>query len=193
MRSTAEDIYKDDDTAMLMFTEANIIEEDTTVTETMSRVNGGSKLSTIAGQSSGQQKRRRQGQESAPASVHPHRDHVGDCDCRGHGGDVVNTNQVSHFANMLSSILDMVLYSNFFMLRSQYTDTQLESMNVTFMPSTSLITRVFERRATTLGEGLDDVYQEASATNEFSTMEFGGIPIIIPSYNEVKVGCTSAM
>ncbi|KAK2949204.1 hypothetical protein BLNAU_15807 [Blattamonas nauphoetae] len=105
----------------------------------------------------------------------------------------VNTNQVSHFANMLSSILDMVLYSNFFMLRSQYTDTQLESMNVTFMPSTSLITRVFERRATTLGEGLDDVYQEASATNECSTMEFGGIPIIIPSYNEVKVGCTSAM
>ncbi|KAK2945675.1 hypothetical protein BLNAU_19409 [Blattamonas nauphoetae] len=149
------DIYKDDDTAMLMFTEANIIEEDTTVTETMSRVNGGSKLSTIAGH--------------------------------------VNTNQVSHFANMLSSILDMVLYSNFFMLRSQYTDTQLESMNVTFMPSTSLITRVFERRATTLGEGLDDVYQEASATNECSTMEFGGIPIIIPSYNEVKVGCTSAM
>ncbi|KAK2963376.1 hypothetical protein BLNAU_1910 [Blattamonas nauphoetae] len=166
MRSTAEDIYKDDDTAMLMFTEANIIEEDTTVTETMSRVNGGSKLSTIAGQAM-----------------------VAMCVVvlMTSTTSSVNTNQVSHFANMLSSILDMVLYSNFFMLRSQYTDTQLESMNVTFMPSTSLITRVFERRATTLGEGLDDVYQEASATNEFSTMEFGGIPIIIPSYNEVKL------
>ncbi|KAK2957776.1 hypothetical protein BLNAU_7210 [Blattamonas nauphoetae] len=69
----------------------------------------------------------------------------------------------------------------------------LMTSTTSFMPSTSLITRVFERRATTLGEGLDDVYQEASATNEFSTMEFGGIPIIIPSYNEVKVGCTSAM
>ncbi|KAK2946379.1 hypothetical protein BLNAU_18740 [Blattamonas nauphoetae] len=51
------DIYRDDDTTMLMFTEANIIEEDTTLTETMSRVSGGSKLSSIAGRSSGQQKK----------------------------------------------------------------------------------------------------------------------------------------
>ncbi|KAK2960702.1 hypothetical protein BLNAU_4357 [Blattamonas nauphoetae] len=58
------DIYRDDDTTMLMFTEANIIEEDTTLTETMSRVSGGSKLSSIAGRSSGQQKKKKNRNDS---------------------------------------------------------------------------------------------------------------------------------
>ncbi|KAK2951940.1 hypothetical protein BLNAU_13178 [Blattamonas nauphoetae] len=210
------DIYRDDDTAVLLFTEANIIEEDTTVTETMSRVSGGSKMSSIAGQSSGQQKKKKKRNDSG-ATLHLDEGEkallpmfipivimsgiviVGVMAAMfvvvlmTFTACSVTTNQVSHVANMISSILDMVHYSNFFMLRSQYTDAQLESMNVTFMPSISLITRVFERRATTLGEGLDEVSQEASATNEFSTIEFEGIPIIIPPYNEVKVGSTSAM
>ncbi|KAK2943285.1 hypothetical protein BLNAU_21809 [Blattamonas nauphoetae] len=211
------DIYRDDDTAMLMFTEANIIEEDTTVTETMSRVSGGSKLSSIAGQSSGQQKKKKKKRNHSGATLQLDEDKkallpmfipivimsgiviVGAMVAMfvvvlmTFTACSVTTNQVSHFANMISSILDMVLYCNFFMLRSQYSEAQLETMNVTFMPSTGIINRVFGRRADTLGEGLDEVYKEASATNEFSTMEFEDIPIIIPSYNEITVGSASAM
>ncbi|KAK2944580.1 hypothetical protein BLNAU_20487 [Blattamonas nauphoetae] len=211
------DIYRDDDQAMLMFTEANVIEEDTTVTETMSRVSGGSKLSSIAGQSSGQAKKKKKKRSRTGGSLQLDEDKkkllplfipiivmsgtviVGAMivifvvvlstftACQ------VTTEQTSSFANMMSSILDLVLYANFYMLRQQYTDADLAAANVTFMPSETVMKGVFVGRSDTLGEGLDLVYKDAIALSEFQMLEYEDIQNLVPSYNAVTVGSAMAM
>ncbi|KAK2949850.1 hypothetical protein BLNAU_15245 [Blattamonas nauphoetae] len=210
------DIYRDDDTAMMMFTEANIIEEDTTVTETMSRVSGGSKLSSIAGQSTGQPKKKKKRNRSG-TTIQLDEDKkkllpmfipiVVISGVVIVGAMVVmfiivtvtfdacatTTLQVTKFSEIITSILDMVLYANFYILRTDHDQTYFDNLGCTFIPIDWQIKETFKDRSGKLGEGLHVIYKDAVATSEFQIMEYEEIPNLIPAYQEVQVGSARQM
>ncbi|KAK2950937.1 hypothetical protein BLNAU_14127 [Blattamonas nauphoetae] len=210
------DIFREDDAAILLFTEANLVEEDDTQQQqdNTSLMSGGSRLSNVAGVGGGNDKKKKKKKRHGRAGNFQEFEEETKnllpvfvpglmiCAALEIGTLIflfiynestyttcsVTARQITAFSGMIAEVLDLCLFSTFYLLRQNNPDSYFITHGIKFVPELDLITDFFEHFQEELGTDLHQIYVQSNGDNEFRVFEDEAITALMPYYGNYTVG-----